>query len=310
MRGSNSPRGPAARAAISPEQILGFDPEEADALLDRLEREIPVLPTTLVEVPSAPNVEAVVFGDTHGDWRSTVAAAGRFLEDPTRRILVGLGDYVDRAPDDCGAGSVANALYLLTLEADHPRRVVLIQGNHETTRRVPVVPQNLAEEVDELWGPDVTRYSRLLSLLERGPLAAVTSNGAYFAHGGFPRPPNDDPIRDAFRSPSEATLLDLVWGDCGAARSHRGVTTPFDRNDLARFLSRIGASVFLRGHDPDLSGKSVYDDRCLTLHTSRVYERYGGVLVAWVPLDRPITSTRDVRVEHLETEGREYPEPW
>jgi hypothetical protein len=35
----------------------------------------------------------------------------------------------------------------------------------------------------------------------------------------------------------------------------------------------------------------------------------GGVLFAEVPLDRRIRNLRDVRVDHLETEGQEYDAP-
>jgi len=308
MTGPLSVRGAGGRR--SPEEILKFSPEEADELLERLESEVPFASGGLAQLPGEPNEEATVFGDTHGDWRSTVAASARFLEEPGHRCLVGLGDYVDRAPEDCGEGSVANSLYLLQLVAQFPDRVFLIQGNHETTRRFPVLPQNLAEEVDALWGPDIARYSRLLALLERGPIAALTSKGVYLAHGGFPRGGGSRNVRDAFRAPTEDELMDIVWGECGASNRHRGITTPFDSLDLTRFLSAIGARVFLRGHDPDMVGKSVYQDRCLTLHTSRVYERFGGVLVARVPLDRPVHTTKDIAVEHLPTEGRSFPEPW
>lgn len=307
MSGPGASTGPARR--LGPEEILALAPEEADELLDRLEAQVPVAPDRLADVPPSTGAEAVVFGDTHGDWRSTVEAARPFLARPRERVLVGLGDYVDRTPDDCGEGSVANALYLLELVAEFPGRVVLLQGNHETTRRFPVLPLDTPEEVDALWGPEVERYARLMGLLERGPLAALTGSGVYLAHGGFPRVREAGSARDAFRSPSDDTVLDVVWGDCGASRVHRGVSVPFSEAELAEFLRLLGARVFLRGHDPDLVGRPVFHDRCLTLHTTRVYERSGGVLIARVPLDRPVESVRDLAVEHLATEGRSFPPP-
>jgi hypothetical protein len=83
-------------------------------LLDFLERRVPVRPPW-VEIPEEAGDEAIVFGDSHGDWRSTQEVVQRYREG--KRLLVGLGDYVDRPPDDCGAGSVANALFLLELVA-------------------------------------------------------------------------------------------------------------------------------------------------------------------------------------------------
>ncbi|HEV2449805.1 MAG TPA: metallophosphoesterase, partial [Thermoplasmata archaeon] len=169
----------------APEELLGLAPEAADELLDRLEAEVPVSGGSF-DLPGPPAVEAIVFGDTHGDWRSTLAAARRFLDAPGERCLVGLGDYVDRPPGDCPNGSVANLLYLLQLRAAFPDRVYLIQGNHETSRRFPVVPHSLPEEVDDLWGPQEERYTRLMGLAERGAFAALSPSGAYLAHAGFP----------------------------------------------------------------------------------------------------------------------------
>jgi hypothetical protein len=292
-------------ARLSPTEILELSAPEADALLSRLEARVPVQPA-LVDLAGPPVEEAIVFGDTHGDWRTTEAIVARFLEDPARRTLVGLGDYVDRAPDDCREGSVANALLLLQLVADYPDRVVLLQGNHETNRRIAVVPHDFPEEVDALWGPAIERYARLQGLLERGPLAATSGNGAYFAHAGFPRHALGKNWKSAFAEVSDADLMELVWTDCAESPIPREVTDPFTDRDLTTFFQRTGLRIFLRGHDPHLTGRPVLHDRVLTLHSSRIFERYGGVLMAWVPLDRELESIRDVRVEHVETEGRDY----
>ncbi len=298
--------GPSQESAVlSPKAILDLDPSEADQLLDRLESEVPVFPPLIDLLPESSG-EAIVFGDTHGDWRSTLRVADRFLAAPRENVLLGLGDYVDRAPDDAREGSVANALYLLQLAATYPHRVFLLQGNHETARRIGVLPHDLPEEIDLLWGPEADRYSRLMSLIERGPLAALLRGAAYFAHAGFPRSASAGDWRSRFEHVDEGLLIELVWAECGASRTRRGVARPFDETELERFLAATGAHVFLRGHDPDLAGRSVYGNRCLTLHTSRVYERFGGVLAARLPLDSPVRSTTDIRVEHLETEGKEF----
>lgn len=307
--GTPAPRIPGARMTAlraGPEEILALDPAEADRLLDRLEALVPVRPGFL-DVPASAAREAIVFGDTHGDWRSAEAAAERFLSAPGERLLVGLGDYIDRTPEDSPEGSVANALYLLSLAAEFPDRVVLLQGNHETVRTVPALPHDLPEEVDLLWGPEPSRYSRLLGLLERGPLAARLASGVYLAHGGFPRTARF--WRGAFDPPTEETVLDVAWTDCATSRIDRGLGAPFTEADLEGFLRASDTRLFLRGHDPDLTGRPAFHGRCLTVHTTRYYERFGGVVVVRVPLDRAVGGADDVRVEHLETEGRRYPIP-
>jgi hypothetical protein len=290
----------------SPSDLLRLSAVEVDELLDRLERRVPVRPP-LVEIPREAAEEAIVFGDSHGDWRSTEEVVGRYRVGS--RCLIGLGDYVDRPPDDCGAGSVANGLYLLSLAAETPGRVFLIQGNHEIVRSIPAVPHHLPDEVDELWGPDSTRYDRLLGLLERGPLAVVTSNGAYLAHAGFPRGRLPHPWTKAFVSPDVERLAELVWAECDASHIRRGAALPWGERDLDQFLRATGLRIMLRGHDPDLTGQPLYGGKCLTLHTSRIYERYGGVIIARLPLLSPLRTVADLSIEHLPTEGRSYPVP-
>ncbi|HTW39369.1 MAG TPA: metallophosphoesterase [Thermoplasmata archaeon] len=287
-------------------EIRALRPPDVDRLLDSLERTVPVRPG-FVELPDRGFDEAIVFGDTHGDWRTSLEAERLFLA-PTGgpRCLVGLGDYVDRPPADCPDGSVVNAVRLLALTAKYPERVFLLQGNHETVRRIPARPHSLDREVAELWGPDPTRYQRLLSLLERGPLAAASSSGAYFAHAGFPRGDLPAAWRRVFDDVEEARLLDLVWSDPEATRHPHGAAPPWNAQELTAFLARSGLRVFVRGHDPDLVGRPLYAGRCLTLHTTRVYERYGGVIVARVPLTTPVRTVLDLSVEHLATEGRKY----
>ncbi|HZY92488.1 MAG TPA: metallophosphoesterase [Thermoplasmata archaeon] len=295
----------AARRRLPPAEILALDASGVDELLDRLESEVPVH-TGLVDLPSAPLRDAVVFGDTHGDWWSTVALAERFLAHSRERCLIGLGDYIDRPPDDCPQGSAANVLFLLQLVAEAPDRVFLLQGNHEAARRIPVLPHDLPEEVDELWGPDAERYNRIVGLLERGPLAALSPSGAYLAHGGFPSHGTAATWRNAFESPTEDTLVEVLWSDCAVSRVDRGLGTRFTARDLDEFFGRSGARLFLRGHDPDIVGRPLFDQRVLTLHSTRIYERYGGVIVALLPLHRTVRSAADVRIEHLETEGQSF----
>lgn len=289
---------------LSPREILALDPDAADRLLEELERTVPVRPP-LVVLDGAE--EALVFGDTHGDWPSTLELVRLWGGFPTGTPLVGLGDYVDRCPDDCPDGSVANALYLLSLAAHHPDRVFLLQGNHETDRRIPVLPRTLPEEVDDLWGPEADRYHRLAALLERGPLAMATPSGVYLAHAGFPRDRLEEPWTRAFDRPDDDRLAEIVWAECDASRNRRGGAPPWRAEDLDRFCRSTGLRAMLRGHDPDVAGRPLYEGRCLTLHTTRIYERFGGVLAATLPLRSAVTSVRSLGIHHLPSEGRSYP---
>lgn len=291
---------------LSPREILALDPEAADRLLEELERTVPVHPPLLSLTGGE---EALVFGDTHGDWPSTRELVRLWEGSPPRTLLVGLGDYVDRCPDDCPDGSVANALYLLSLAAHHPDRVFLLQGNHETSRRIPVLPHTLPEEVDDLWGPEEDRYHRLVGLLERGPVAATARSGAYLAHAGFPRVLSEDPWTRAFERLDDDRLAEIVWAECDVSRNRRGGAPAWHAEDLERFFRTTGRTIMLRGHDPDVVGRPLYRDHCLTLHTTRIYERFGGVIAAILPLGAPLSSVRSLRIRHLPSEGRSYADP-
>jgi len=295
-------------AVIPPSQILRLSADDADRLLGRLEDAVPTRPT-LVDLSSFRGNEAIVFGDTHGDWRTSERVAARYQDPAQHRLLIGLGDYVDRSPTDCGAGAVANAFFLLQLTAHDPERVVLIQGNHETVRVIPARPESLREEVRELWGGDPQRYERLIGLLGRGPLAAFHPSGAYLAHAGFPVGGGTTGWKSAFDRVDERLVAQVAWAECAASHNRRGAAAPFGEAQLTEFLGKAGLTFMLRGHDPDLTGRPIFHDRCLTLHTTRVYERYGGVLYARMPIDRPRVTLSEVQVGHTETEGQRYARP-
>jgi hypothetical protein len=292
---------------ISPADVLGWSSEDADEFLDRLEERVPIRPR-LLELRQSDGRVAIVFGDSHGDWRSVGEPVDRFLSAPPGTLLIGLGDYVDRAPTDCGAGSVANAISLLALSADYPDRVILIVGNHELARRIPALPHDLPEEIDQLWGPAQERYDRLLGLLERGPLAVRTESGVYLAHAGFPRGDPDD-WAGRLERPTDETLIDMTWSDCAGSGYLRGLGEPLAEPEVRRFLDRANCRLFLRGHDPPLTGRPLFHGTVLTLHTTRLYERYGGVVYGTFPLDRPVGGARDVEIHHAATEGHQFPEP-
>jgi len=282
---------------VRPEVIEAMEAPEIDELLGQLDPRISSESALVHIAPPRAGTLAVV-GDTHGDWRSAQAALAWFLEAPEQRAFVGLGDYIDRAPPDCPSGSAVNALYLLSVKAAYPENVFLIQGNHEAARRIPVEPHTLPQEMETRWGEDRRRYSKLMGLLERGPLAGYTSSGVFLAHGGFPSR-LASPWTDRFRRVDETLLAELLWRDVEVSHLDRGLSPPFDETALDEFLSGTGLHVFLRGHDPSVVGQALYHGRCLTLHTCRIYERYGGILTARVPLEQPVQSLRDIEVVRL-----------
>jgi len=247
-----------------------------------------------------PGGEALVVGDSHGDWPTVEMLVERFFSGPEARSRwIALGDYVDRTPKGLPQGSLRNALYLLSLRAAFPESVVLLRGNHETQRRIPAGMHFVHDEAVELWGTPAVG-ERVQDLFDRLPLAAVTESGAYLAHAGFPLGPGGD-WKTELASSSERVLFEVVWNDVEMSPScgHRGVDQePIRRENLERFLSRAGCTVFVRGHDPDMAGQILFGRRLLTVHGARVFAR-AGLTVASVPLGEPVRELSETMLRSL-----------
>lgn len=283
---------------VVPHDLASVDEETVLLLVERLSDTTTKTPEGLLELPAGEG-EAVVLGDIHADWPTLEQVAREHLEGatPVRRFIL-LGDYVDRAPEHLPFASLVNALLVLSLMAAYPDRVIALKGNHEAYRETPSLSCDLLRESDDAWGSP-TVGERVLDLLEALPLAVTTESGAYLAHAGFPLKKD---WKAALRNPTETTILQVCWNDvelsptCGA----RGIDqTPINEQNLGEFLARSGTSVFLRGHDPAVVGKSLYHDRLLTLHTTRVYEERG-LYLAYLPLSGRVRDLSGVRLRKIE----------
>lgn len=287
-------RGPGLEAS----RVPSLAPEQVHELLDRWFSAHPA--QNVWEIPSRAGERALVFGDTHSDW-PTVEMLARRAFDPGKGDgwLVGTGDYVDRAPPELPFGSAINALYLLSLQLAHPGRVVLLRGNHETQRTIPILRREVDDEASELWGGKSGLGARLEDAFDRWPLAASTESGVYLAHAGFPRKRGKGGWQAALGTGSIETLEEVVWNDLEGSSyaGGRGLDLePITEAETISFLDEAGFSVFLRGHDPSEAGRARFQDRVLTLHSSRIYE-WAGLHLVEVPLDRPVKKVADLHHE-------------
>lgn len=282
---------------LDPVAVTGWDESAALEQLDRWSSEIP--PRRLEEIDWEAGTEALVLGDSHGDWPTVRMLAERQLALPRGRLVL-LGDYVDRTPAGLPQGSLRNALYVLSLRASAPGRVSALRGNHETQRQIPAGMHALPDEARQLWGSDAVA-ERVQDLLDRLPLAARTASGAYFAHAGIPL---DDPrpLAATFAQESERLLLQVVWNDVdrSPACGHRGIEqTPIGAANLEEFLRRIDCGVVVRGHDPDLAGTVLFGGHLVTVHGARVF-REAGLTAAHVPLGERIAGLASPQIERLD----------
>lgn len=227
-------------------------------------------------------VDRVVFvGDTHGDLdASERVVEGHWSEG---MVLVFLGDYVDRGPR-----SRENLEYLLKLKLEHPQRVYLLQGNHEGWAAFPFSPA-------DFWkGLPRDLRQRCAGTLAHLPLALALPNGVLALHGALPSVERLEEIEEI--AVGSDAWRQIVWGDWqdapGLWVGELGGRPQFGRGHFDEEMEAFGMRVLVRSHQPH-APPYLFDDRCLTIFTSRAYgprER----TVAIASLDREIRTARDL----------------
>lgn len=236
----------------------------------------------LIELP--PGREVVFVGDTHGDREAAETVLSRFLTDD--RVLVFLGDYVDRGPDSEG-----NLRLLLETKLRFPDRLALLMGNHEA---YPARPFSPADFWDELMPAELQALGTTLSLL---PFAALSERGLLAVHGALPDLPNVEAIREVLLG--SRAWRSMTWGDyvdqpdAGAPESPRG-RPAYGRNSFASLSRRLGVHVLVRSHQPS-APTYLFGDRCLTLFTSRAYGS-GRPRVALLRPEGEVHSARELEL--------------
>jgi hypothetical protein len=283
----------ADRVRSDPTALIGEPASALHEVLDEVAAAFDRRPwPLLVEIPSDRPVQ--VIGDSHGDWPAVSAALAFARRGRSPDRFVGLGDYVHRStraqpdPTALPSGSVWNAAYLLAWAVYDPDHVILLRGNHEATRQLPVPGPTLLRELRRAY-PRVEAlplWSRMAGLLERLPLAARTANGVFLAHGGIPPPESFHPTA---WTPTDLALLEgLLWSDPEFEHEERDVGFCYGARDLEAFLQVLRCRLMIKGHAPGHSGRAIYGRKLLTIHTSDLFSHLGdgGVLLAEIP-DRP-----------------------
>lgn len=237
------------------------------------------------------NGNIVFIGDTHGDFNTTKAIVERFFN---VNHLVFLGDFVDREPMKWG--SIYNITYLLLLKCCYPEKIVLLKGNHECNYAIPCFPYEFEIELIQRYGSS-DLHGKYVEIFSSMPLM-VLANNVFAAHGGILKGADLEQLKKICKNDLGA-IESLVWSDPVVSSTFRGAGNPFNEEDLVKFLDGIKANVFIRGHDYNNLGFSIYDDRCLTILSSCKYKDMGngGILVARA--EKEISGVKDLIVENF-----------
>jgi predicted phosphodiesterase len=262
-----------------PEQIQDLKEVEIASLLGRV---FPLLEKepALIELRGY----LAFVGDLHGDFSTTRAIVQHFEQVDH---LVFLGDYIDRAP--IPGGSLSTIVYLLLLKLQSPEKIILLKGNHESTFAIPCYPYEFDAEIKDRFGSH-RLHKVFLQVFSALPLM-VLSHNIYAAHGGFLVNATKADLVMLSKTNGDV-FADIVWNDPSVSTTCRGIGHQFTEDELTLFLHRLPASVFLRGHDYNTLGTSIFHDRCLTLFSSQTYKNKGnsGILIAQTKKDVAVAS--------------------
>jgi hypothetical protein len=224
-----------------------------------------------------PRGRAIIVGDTHGDSISTQAILEQtnFLErlpdEPDLR-LVFLGDIIN------GEEELRNLFLALSLKQKHPQNVILLGGNHESSRYSPqihIIWRKLERDYEEI---SKELYADCLLVFKNMPVVLVCGNGLVGVHGGIP----SQDIKSLLDLKGNKHLLEqILWSDPTKIDKERipsARTKPilgfvrFGADAFSRFMEAVGGSVMVRGHEPLFEEKEalMFNNRLLTVFSTGV----------------------------------------
>jgi predicted phosphodiesterase len=225
----------------------------------------------------------LVVGDLHGDFEAAKSIVTMW-EEMEIDNLVFLGDYVDRGPHQ-----LETINYLLDLKRKHPKKVILLRGNHETPSVnsyygfLSVCRKEFGEKSDELYN----KYNELFSWLS----PAALCKRIFMVHGGIPN--NVQTLQDINSlkkgDPNDENdiLGQLLWNDPSEdypgfeQNWARGIHYTFGKEAFFNFLEKYNLDMVIRAHEVFSKGyRYFFNDKLLSIFSSPNYRGVDTAVVA------------------------------
>ena len=174
-------------------------------------------------------------------------------KDPKKVNYLCLGDYVDR-----GSYSIECLSLLLAAKINHPNKVYLLRGNHESRQ----CAEHFSFREETLAKYDEEVYERCLNVFDSLPIVGVISGQYLCMHGGISpswKTMHDINHLDRFvEVPSKGLLCDLLWSD-PVSNDHamdrtftknklRACSVKYGYEPLKNVLKMTNTNMLLRGH--------------------------------------------------------------
>ena len=235
--------------------------EHIHFILDRVS-DILELEPNCVAVP----VPAIICGDIHGQYYDLLKLfklGGPVAENH----YLFMGDYVDR-----GCFSIECLLYLLAIKINHPDRLYLLRGNHESKH----LTQYFTFKLECMRKYDDTIYEAFLQVFRKLPPCGVVNRQFFCVHGGISPSLTRLTDLEAFDRDQEPNLkglfCDLLWSDplpnyddeLGdrvppfTPNKVRGTSYHYSYKAVKTFLDANKLLCLVRGHEAQVAGYRMY----------------------------------------------------
>ncbi|MFX1294305.1 MAG: metallophosphoesterase [Promethearchaeota archaeon] len=243
-------------------------------------------------------------GDTHGNFIASQKVIRKFLKEKDA-TLVFLGDYVDR-----GEQQLENILFLFLVKKKHPKRVILLRGNHEEEQMNNfygfrnVLSLKFGKDSDNIFAQFQQTFAQL-------PLCVLTWNRVFGVHGGIPISMKDKAItlkeiEQREKGAINIEQLDfitaqLLWNDpkeqiSGVVPSSRGIGFFFGEDKFEEFIEKNEIKFVIRSHEVFQTGyKYFFDKRLVSIFSALDYVLLSGIQAKMIRLN----SNGDIELEDI-----------
>ena len=204
--------------------------------------------------------KTLIVADIHGD-ADALDFILEFSEKNKIESYIFLGDYVDKGPDSI---RVLNTLF--ELKRKHPKKTILLRGNHETKE----VNKHYEFRTALKKEPDLHEAAN--DVFEYMPIAVVLNKTVFCVHGGISGK-KDEMLSDI----SKEKPMYYLWNDPGNGTGlmpslRGGELFRFGADVAEKFLKRNNLKCIIRGHSSLETGvRFWFDHTLISLYSTLPY---------------------------------------